>query len=296
MKIDFSALEAFYAFLDGRLPLVTVLDHPAYQTVARHTRRIGKTIGPDDVIMALEGRESPFYGLRNVRKNLNEIRQLEGIVRSHADEWSLLSEGAIHALLPEVDLSGITVYPILGYDMGIGLLHTVCMNLNVPKYLRQPHEFLYYLIHEAMHVVYEDYHTIPTQPVIDTLDHRLADFGLWVQSEGYAVYTPLHLRMQNDHMADEDYQVLIDPARLAQSIREFQSICQALREPGPMGLSEYLELIYGDHRVTYRVGCEIIRRIEEQCQLGTAPGKLSAREAFFLDGAAFLEQFSGCLG
>lgn len=286
MKFDFTGIEAFYSFLNGRLSLEEVMAHPAYQIITSHGHRVGQTIGPLEVQKALDGAQSPFYGTKNLSENLNRIHNLERFLRAQVNAWTILAEEQIHNVLPGVDLSEITIYPVLGYDIGIGLLQAVCMNLNSQRYLDHPQEFLYYLIHESMHVVYENFHPIHPMTEIDTQEKQRAYFGLWVQSEGYAVYVPFRLRIQNNHMNDSDYQAFMSPARLADSIRDYKHVIEVLKtSPVPLPLPGYIELIYGENRVTYRSGCEIIRRIAR------VEGQAAVAKAFYLDGAAFLDQY-----
>ncbi len=75
--------------------------------------------------------------------------------------------------------------------MGIGLGEAVCQNLNAAAYRRDPDEFLYYMIHEAAHVLYERRNPIPPLREVVTPAQQRAYFALWVQNEGVAVYAAL---------------------------------------------------------------------------------------------------------
>jgi len=289
VKIDFSALECFEDFLAGGQPLEAVFNHPAYQIIRAHGQRFGVKIGLAEVEQALRGEDSPFYGLRNLAANLPRIHKLAETIRAQRGVWQAIAEAEIRRLLPEENLDGITIYPLHGYDMGIGMLDTVCMNLNIERYLREPREFLYYLIHEAMHVVYERCHTVEQAALMTTPARQQAYFGLWVQSEGFAVYAPLRLRTENGDLADADYQTLLDPAALKDSLRICHEIRQMLQSDAPLPPDEFLRQIYGSHRVTYRVGCEILRRIEQRM------GPQALKAAFLLKGEDFLEQFDSLI-
>jgi hypothetical protein len=241
--------------------------------VFEHARRYGDGLVESDVLRALQGQPSPFYGLRDLNEHLERIRALVGWIEDHQQEWTTTASRELQSLLPAEDPGSITVYPILGYDMGIGLLDCVCMNLNVPHYLNDPLEFFFYMIHEAAHVLYERIHAIPELAQANTPADWWATFGLWLQNEGFAVYAPLRLRRERDSLVeDADYRVLGDP--------------DLLRAGRPLAREEYLERIFGEERILYRAGCELFRRIERSAGVQSA-----TQEAFYLSGEAFLETY-----
>ncbi len=289
MKIDFTALEAFYAFLDGRLRLEEALAHPAYRAIFAHARRYGDGLTQAAVEQALAGQPSAFYGLERLGENLGRIREVEAALRARRQAWEEAAEAEIGRLLPGEDLAGITVYPVLGYDLGIGLEGVVCQNLNAGAYLRRPEEFLYYTIHEAAHVLYERSHPIPALREVTTPAQWRAYFALWVQNEGFAVYAPLGLRTRRGQASDPDYQVLLDPPALEASLEKYCRARRRLQSPVPLPPEEYMELTFGDDRLTYRAGCEIFRRVERQA------GLEAVRRAFYMPGEAFLGEFEGPL-
>jgi hypothetical protein len=61
INFDFSGAEIFLSHLRGQIEIGRVLEHPAYQTVARHAQMFGMGICTQDVMNALYGRPSPFY-------------------------------------------------------------------------------------------------------------------------------------------------------------------------------------------------------------------------------------------
>ena len=149
---------------------------------------------------ALYGEPSPFYGLDSLSAKMPQVKQLWHIIDANQQPWLDLVQATLSRLLPEEDLNHITIYPIIGYDMGIGLENMVCMNLNGEPYFAEPDEFLYFIIHECVHVIYEWHHTVPPLRNVVTADQWLSYLKLWVQNEGYAVYAPLQLRQEHDHL------------------------------------------------------------------------------------------------
>jgi hypothetical protein len=285
MQFDFSALEKMTAAVEGRGSLAEALAHPAYRAVFEHARRYGSGLMVEDVSAALRGAPSPFYGLKGLTQNLAKIQQLADRLRQNQSDWVAAADRELERVLPDEELDSIIVYPILGYDKGIGLGDAVCMNLNCPAYLELPDEFLYYMIHEAAHVLFERRHKLPALAAIKTAADWAAYFSLWTQNEGFAVYAALNIRQRNRHLQDEDYQALSDPLRLQTSLRAFEEIRSRFESGEQLPEDQYLESTFGDQRVTYRAGCQIFRNIERQI------GLAGVRQAFLADSASFLKHY-----
>jgi len=211
-------------------------------------------------------------------------------LQARQEEWPALARLELKHLLPDACLDDIVVYPIIGYDMGIGQGNAICMNLNTPQYLAEPFEFLYFMIHEAIHVLYERSHPVASLAEIITPRDWRRYFALWVQNEGFAVYAPYRLRVANQHLADRDYQVLQNPARLKETLQAFAQISLQLQGEQSLRMDDYLEAVFGSQRVTYRAGCEIFRSIEQR------DGMPAVRTAFYLPPDDFLSRYAGRLG
>lgn len=283
MRLDLTAVEQFAVHLDGGVTTEQMLEHPAYRAVRTHARRCyGVDLGAGDVEAALRGEDSPFFGLRRVRDNLPRIIELLRVVRRRGDSWLADAKAALHVIAPGVDVSSITVYPIAGYDAGIGLDEAVCLNVNWGIYLDRPEELLYMMIHEATHVLYGR-----RQPIMDLADVRTRREWQWVfrrmtQDEGFAVYAPLALRRERGAMGDEshpilrDYQVIASPGRMAWCLERYREAARRLAGPEVMARDEYMKVVFGPHRLTYRVGCELVRRIAGAGNGGVAGGRGTA--------------------
>jgi hypothetical protein len=286
-RFDFSGVEQFLACLEGKISPEQVFAHPAYQTVALHARQFGTGLNAVDVKNALAGRPSPFYGLVGFLPNLPRIKHLLTYLRQQAAEWSAVIEFELRALFPDEKLN-IIIYPIFGYDMGIGLDNSVCMNLNCPAYLDEPMEFLFYAIHECTHVLYERRHPIPILADIHTPAEWRSYFNLWTQNEGFAVYAPLRLREKLGYLNERDCRILFDGQALEFHRLEYLSAFERLLDETPLEREAYLEICFGDRRLTYRLGCELLRRMNH------ANGLAAMQSAFFMDGDEFMERYK-CL-
>ena len=284
MRFDFGGAKQFLAYLDGQTLLGQVLDHPAYKTVSRHAQMFGAGMTTQDVGNALAGKPSPFYGLKRLKDNLPGIMALLDFLDERQAEWCAIIEAELLHLFPGKPLN-ITIYPILGYDMGIGLNGAVCMNLNCAAYLSAPMEFLFYAIHECTHVIYERCHLIPTLAEICTPVQWRSYFNLWTQNEGFAVYAPLRMREKLGALDERDYQVLFNMPQLEIHRQAYWHALERLSGEQPLSRDEYLEICFGDMRLTYRIGCELLRRIER------AHGLEAVQEAFLMDSDEFIARY-----
>ncbi len=288
MRFDSGGAKQFLTYLNGKTLLGQALDHPAYKTVFRHAQMFGNGVTAQDVENALSGKPSSFYGLKRLKDNLPRIMALLDFLDERQAEWCAIIRAELAHLFPGESLN-ITIYPILGYDMGIGLDGLVCMNLNCAAYLDAPLEFLFYALHECVHVIYERSHHIPTLPEVRTPAEWRSYFNLWTQNEGFAVYAPLRLREKLGGLGERDYQVLFDAFPLETHRLAYWHSQGRLLQEKPLQRDEYLEICFGDMRVTYRLGCELLRRIE------SAYGLATVRYAFRLDGNDFIKRYQHLL-
>lgn len=262
MRICTSGARLFLAFLDGQISSSELMSHPAYQAVASHCLQYGDGMVPDDLDRSLRGEPSPFYGLKTVRENLPLTLTLLADIERNGEAWCREADAALRTLLPDEPLDEIVVYPIIGYDMGIGHRGVVCMNANSPAYWDRPEEFLYYMIHEVFHVIYERHHVIPRIAELAAPEQWLSFFHLMLQNEGFAVYAPLALRQERGHMDERDYLVLADPERMREHIAALLSSHRLVASDLSLNFAGYCDHLFGPMRLTYRVGCEMIRRVE----------------------------------
>jgi hypothetical protein len=62
----------------------------------------------------------PLYGLVGLSENPSRIMSLLEFLHHHATDWATTIETELQDLPINKNLD-ITIYPIIGYDMGIGL-------------------------------------------------------------------------------------------------------------------------------------------------------------------------------
>jgi hypothetical protein len=284
MQIDLSGAELFLDYWAGRASARQVLEHPAYQAVCLHARRYAGGISIRDLEEAVQGRPSAFYGLADLPSRLPQVQALLATIRRQQAAWVESARSTLAALFPDED-TDIMVYPIVGYDMGIGLAGVACLNCNCPAYLADPAEFLFYSIHECAHVLYERHHVLPPLAAVTSPGEWRTYFNTWLQNEGYAVYAPLDLRQARGCLDERDYGVLMDPRQVEAHRLALLATLDRLGQVQMLNREAYLEACFGSQRLTYRMGCELIRRIENRY------GLPAVRQAFYLDGDRFVERY-----
>lgn len=295
MRFDFSGADIFLAYLAGDGNLQDILSHPAYQTVAEHSLRYGGTIIDEQSIQnGLAGRDSAFYGLSTVQENLPYIRALRAYLVEVAPLWQKLAVSELRQLLPDEPCDDIVIYPIIGYDAGIGLSRKVCMSLNLRLYQHSPREFLSTLIHEAFHVVYETIHGKRNLACLEGSASWRKLYLTMLQNEGCAVYAPLMLRERLDYPVEtsnplqQDYALLSRPEQLKPYVDKFTAALRVV-ETEPLSKRQYMDLIFSPDRLTYRVGSLLAKRIVEIHGLSTLT------DAIYLSGEAFYEEYGHLL-
>jgi hypothetical protein len=283
IHFDLSGAELFLDYLAGNETVEKVFNHPAYQIVQRHARMFSSGLTTADIQSAREGAQTNFYGLENLAENTPRMQEFLKTLRAHQTAWAGWVQDALQAFFTSEPLD-ITIYPIVGYDKGIGLSGAACLNINCGSYLTEPREFLGYAIHECVHVIYERYHPLPRLAMVQTPAQWRAYFNLWTHNEGYAVYVPLKFRQAHQLMDEPDYRVLSDPQQLHAVISAYLEALDWLGREKQAARERYVETCFGPSRLTYRVGCEIIRRIEN------SRGSAAACQAFYLSGDQFIRQ------
>jgi len=293
MQFDFSGAYIFLSYLAGKTTVEEVLNHPAYRVVCHHADHWNSTtITGKDIEDALAGLDSPFYGLSKVRGNEKKIVNLMNYLEEHAPAWSNTAVLELRRLLPAEDVESIIVYPIIGYDAGIGLSNAVCMNLNFSIYHDHHPEFLSTMIHEGFHVIYERIHGGRAIRSINNTEDWLTLFMNMLQNEGYAVYAPIKMREGKGYPIvagnplQNDYALLQQPHKLQPLLIDFWSAHESITYSSVLTREDYLNLIFGPKRITYRIGCEIIRRIEQ------AYGYAEVQKAVYHTGKEFFANYS----
>ena len=170
--------------------------------------------------------------------------------------------------LPEGHVFDTTIYLIGGYD-SIVYLEDVALNLTFRKYLDDPREAVYYLIHELSHAGYFRYRPMPDLGRVKTTRDLLRTVKLLTHLEGMGVASPFPERLKEGGLEDDDYRVLLNESKRRARVRQYFELLSRL-ENGPNRLLCQEDPQLGDFsekpgRLWYVAGGHMALRIEECC-------------------------------
>ena len=288
LDLDSSAACGFLKYLEGERELSKVLSHPAYQAIFSHAQNFGVKMTEEDVEKALDGDKSPFYGMSNLKKNLPRIEKCLEQIEKGYQAWVNEIRSLHQFFFPGLDLSRIKVFPVIGYDIGIGHKNSVCLNINVETYLNDYREFFCMIAHEGFHALYEQIHNLPSISDIMDPEKRLDVFYSMTQNEGYAVFSAWLIRegkgfQDGEHPVLKDYFFLREKQYKLWS--RFKEVEEKIRKEPDMELKEYMDLVFGAERLTYRIGSLLIDLIKENL------GKDKVKKGIYMPGKEFFNHY-----
>ena len=192
---------------------------------------------------------------------------IERVVRyleTHRRQWL----DATLRYLPGRHVFDTTIYLIGGYD-SIVYGEDVALNLTFRKYLDDPREAVYYLIHELSHAGYFRYRPMPDLGRVKTTRDLLRIVKLLTHLEGMGVASPFPERLKEGGLEDDDYRVLLNDGKRRERVREYFELLSRLEnEPNRLLRQEDPQL--GDFsarpgRLWYVAGGHMALRIKERC-------------------------------
>jgi len=294
IEIDFSAAELFLSYMDNKVNIDEVWDHDAYKIIRKHAEKLRGGLKKEQIVRAVRGEKSGYYGVSDVKEDRENIEELMDFIKEKEDSWLKVMETELNRVVPHEDWD-ITIYPVFGYDIGIGLEDGVCVNLNEWLFFKDPRQFLYLAIHECTHTLYSRIHGLPDIEDMETKEDRISFFNTFIQTEGYAVYTPLKLRRKDgytgseEHYITADYYVISDDERMRKVVKDHDELREDLDNSENWSLQEYMNRAFGEKRFSYRVGCGMVNRIEQE------KGMDEVRKAFYMDADEFVERYDRLL-
>ncbi|MFW5927937.1 MAG: DUF5700 domain-containing putative Zn-dependent protease [Thermoplasmatota archaeon] len=294
MNIDYKATELFSDYLDGDTSIDNVWETEAYKTIRLHADKLGGGLKKEQIVKAVEGENTGYYGVADLKENIDEIRNLIDEIKNNEKKWLKTIKEELDRVVPEEYKDDITIHPVFGFDIGIGLNDNVCINLNEQLFFDDPKEFMFIALHECSHVLYDRIHDFQSIDKVRSTEERITFFRTFFQTEGYAVYTPLNKRqmdeMKNlDHSIMKDYQIISDESKIKKSVKKYDKLGEELKKSGAWTLEKYMKKCFGQERLAYRVGGTLIKKIEEK------EGMSVVRDGFYKDPDDFAEEFDWIL-
>ncbi len=270
--------------------LATLLAHPGYQAVLRHSRTLSfAPITEQDFWRASRGEPSNLYGLRSVLDNAYQIECLVAHVELYRPNLLRHIANALLNLLDPVYWQNTGLHCIVGYDASIGIGGQVAINLNWPLYRENRDEIPRRLLHAAVHVAYERIHGPMYVDWLGQPGGLRRYLCTLVQKEGLALYAATPDSPAAGPLTDADQQTLAAPARLRQRLQEFAAIIATLERPGGDKEIDKILPIFSDQRLAFVVGAYLFRTIAAQ------EGPAGVRRAAMLPALEFIQKYRSLL-
>jgi len=294
IEIDLSAAELFLSYIDDKVNIDEVWDHDAYKIIREHAEKLRGGLKKKQIERAVRGEKSDYYGISDISENREKIENLMEIVKEEGGSWSKVMKTELDRVVPD-EKKDITIYPVFGYDIGIGLEEGVCINLNEELFFDDPRHLLYLAIHECSHTLYSRVHGLPSIDEIRSIEDGISFFNTLIQTEGYAVYTPLKLRLDEgytgseEHYITADYHVISDHEKMRQVVKDHDELREGLKDSENWSLEEYMNRAFGEKRFPYRIGCGMVDRIEQEM------GMDEVIKAFYMDADEFVDRYDQLL-
>lgn len=294
MEIDHSGAELFLSYVDNEASIDEVWNHDAYKIIREHADKLRGGLEKEQIERAVDGGESDYYGVSDIDENREKIEDLMDVIRENEKIWLDKIEAELDRVVQDEN-KDITIYPVFGFDIGIGLEDGVCINLNEQLFFDDPCHFIYLAIHESSHALYSRIHGMPNIMEVESAEDRISFFNTFFHSEGYAVYTPLKSRKDDGYMGSkghyitQDYYELSAEDRIKEHVKKYDKLREDLKDSEDWSLEKYMDRAFGEERLAYRVGCTMINQIEKE------KGMDEVREAFYLDADEFVEKYDWVL-
>lgn len=257
MKFDYSYLKDFFEFNAEQLE-----KNIGFKAIKKHSYITGNSFTIKDIDDAVHNLScNTAYGLIDLKENLEKIQSLWNILTLYESEWIDEITRYIELVFGSKVVEGIPilVFPVVGYDIGIGMDNIICFNLNSELFLTNHREVLTILIHETTHILYERIHGsffrhFKFSTVVEM--RRLLNYA--IQYEGAGVYSAEAYREDNNLCGNEypiqqDYLVLKKEGVFLNLCKEYIEISNAL-EQGLMSSEEFLNRCFGAQKLTHRLG------------------------------------------
>ncbi len=291
MQLDYSYMETIFKVIEQGADIGDLKNNEGFRTISRHAQLTGNEFFIKDIENAIMGVDDTAYGLRNLITNLDRIEQLYKLFREQEETW--LGEVVRHIdnLFDKANRKVTKLFPIIGYDIGIGLDNRVCINLNSEILLQDYKELISIIIHETAHTHYESIHG----PFLRLLELKtgtdmMALLNNAIQYEGVGVFSAEEYRMFNNlaktgSPLQEDYDISMGDACYMGLFREYKSLKEALESGAIKNSDEFISRCFNESRLTHRLGYAIFSGINRK------KGIEGVREAIRMGNEEFAERF-----
>lgn len=291
MKVDYSYIETFLDVINNKMNLNKLNDNVGFQTILFHAKNTGNEFGLIDIERAIKDISDNAYGLRNLLNNIERIETLYRELVTQESKWLDEVETNIAKLFNGCNHEETIIYPVIGYDIGVGLNKKVCVNLNSEICLQDVRELVSIIIHETAHTYYEEIHgsvfntfsTTSTSEMKNLLHNA-------IQYEGVGIFSAEEYRIKNNlsnagSIIQEDYLIASCSKRRKEIREEYRVLSNDLMAGRIRNSEEFLTRTFGKSKLTHRLGYSIFTEINQ------ASGIDGVRDAIKMPNKEFSEKY-----
>lgn len=289
MKVDYSYIDTFLKVIDGTTDIKELANNVGFQTIISHAKVTGNDFDLKTIDEAVKGINNKAYGLTNVIKNVDAIKDVYRDLRFHEKEWIEEIEAYTRKLFYDIKNDSIIVYPVIGYDIGIGINNIVCVNLNSEICLRDCRELISIIIHETTHVYYEHIHGACLDYFkLETPEEMKKLLDNAIQYEGAGVFSAKDYRERNvlpkyGTTIQEDYNT--SNKKSIKLFQEYKNITKSLANGDIKDKEEFLLRVFGESKLVHKLGYSIFNQIEK------IEGIDGVKRAIHIDNESFIKDF-----
>lgn len=291
MQVDYSYIETIFRIIEEGLDIHELENNEGFQTVIDHAQLTGNEFSIKNVEDAIKGVNDNAYGLRNLLNNIERIKDLYELFKEQEDKWLKEVVKHIEKLFVDANHKVTKIYPVIGYDIGIGLNNKVCINLNSEILLQDYRELISIIIHESSHTYYESIHgSILELLKIKTPMDMKNLLNSAIQYEGVGIFSAEEYRTVNNlpktgSPIREDYNISINDKSYMELFEEYKKLARDLINGDIKDSEEFMSRCFGELKLTHRLGYSIFSEINRK------RGIRGVRDAIKMSNENFAEEF-----
>ncbi|AZR74080.1 hypothetical protein BBF96_12140 [Anoxybacter fermentans] len=270
MRVNYSYIEEFFKILSGQAAIKDIQHNTAFKIISAHANKFENDFSLHKLEKVINKKSEEIFGFKDFFKNRGAILNLINLMKKKEGKWLKEVQESIRCLFPKTEFKDITIYPVIGYDIGIGINKAVCINVNTEIFLNNFKELISTTIHETAHVMYEKYHgPIRGLNEIGSFYSMKEFLDYYIHYEGTGVFAAEEFRIKNrlpnsGTPIQEDYLLSSNKDMIFKLLNEYRSLVDDLKHNKVHSIYEFLERGFGRSRLTHRLGFAIFDAINRK--------------------------------
>ena len=269
MKVDYSYIETFFNIVERKSEIDELKNCAGFQTIKFHADNTNESFGLKEIHRAITGLSDQAYGLKNMLSNINRIKMLYSNLKANETEWLNEIDIYMSNLFEDKKHGVTTIYPVIGYDIGIGINKKVCVNLNSEICLDDIRELISIIIHETAHTYYEELHgsafKVSKTETMGDLINMLHDS---IHYEGVGIFSTEDYRVKNNlpnsgSRIQDDYLIASCEKMQDQLKNEYRTLVKDLQFGNIEDTEEFMNRTFGNSKLAHRLGYYVFSEIHK---------------------------------